>query len=175
MAFNKEIYDIEKISQGQYAQAIGISNEVAENDRGSLNRGRSLKVTAGDSESSVVHVTGDQEAACRSPWAKVELVIPAFGKPDLILPAFLKKVEVGAFEGIAATVVEVPANCVFIGKHALRNCPYLTRIRIPAGCFLGEDVFDGSKLVFVYGTVGSSTESYCNEATHGNCVFIPVE
>ena len=55
MAFNKEIYDIEKISQGQYAQAIGISNEVAENDSGSLNLGRSLKVTAGDSESSAVH------------------------------------------------------------------------------------------------------------------------
>ncbi len=99
--------------------------------------------------------------------------IPAFGIPDFTLPAGLAALEAEAFEGIAASVVDVPANCLSIGDHAFRNCQSLTQIRIPAGCALGQDVFDGCTLVYVYGTAGSSAEAYCQ--SHENCVFVPVK
>ena len=99
--------------------------------------------------------------------------IPAFGTPDFTLPAFLTTVEMEAFEGVAASVVDVPASCTSIGDHAFRNCPNLTQIRIPENCALGVDVFDGCTQVYVYGTAGSSAETYCS--THANCVFVPIE
>ena len=93
-----------------------------------------------------------------------------FDNPDFTLPTGLTAVETEAFEGAAMTMVSVPENCSSIGDHAFRNCPYLTQIRIPAGCALGEDVFDGCTLVYVFGTVGSPAETYC--LSHDNCVFV---
>lgn len=101
------------------------------------------------------------------------LPAPTFDVPDFTLPAFLTTVEEAAFEGIAASVVDVPASCAGIDDHAFRNCPNLTQIRIPAACVLGTDVFDGCTLVYVFGAAGSSAEAYCQ--THTNCVFVPVE
>ena len=43
-------------------------------------------------------------------------------------------------------------------------------IRIPAGCVLGRDVFDGCGTVYVYGAAGSDAERYCSE--QDNCVFV---
>ena len=43
-------------------------------------------------------------------------------------------------------------------------------IRIPAGCQLGERVFDGCTKVYVFGAAGSDAERYCSE--HPNCVFV---
>ncbi len=97
---------------------------------------------------------------------------PAFGMPDFILPAGLTEVEEGAFEGIAASVVEVPENCVSIGAGAFRNCPNLTQIRIPADCSIGTDAFDGCTLVYIYSAPGSGAETYCDDPTHDNCVFV---
>jgi hypothetical protein len=97
----------------------------------------------------------------------------AFSTPDFTLPAFLTTVEEEAFEGIAASVVDIPESCVSIGAHAFRNCPNLTQIRIPDGCTLGTDVFDSCEMVYVYGTAGSSAEAYCS--THANCEFVPLE
>ena len=101
------------------------------------------------------------------------LVIAPFGTPDFILPAALTTVEAEAFEGIAASVVDIPANCTSIGDHAFRNCPNLTQIRIPENCALGVDVFDGCAMVYVFGTADSPAESYCS--THANCVFVAAE
>ena len=100
---------------------------------------------------------------------------PAFGVPDFTLPADLTAVEAEAFEGIAACAVDVPAACTSLGDRAFRNCPNLTRIRIPAGCELGEDVFDLCGTVYVYSRAGSSAEAYCNDPWHSNCVFVPVD
>ncbi len=97
---------------------------------------------------------------------------PAFGTPDFILPAGLTEVEEGAFEGIAASVVEVPEDCVSIGAGAFRNCPNLTQIRIPADCSIGTDAFDGCTLVYIYSAPGSGAETYCDDPTHDNCVFV---
>ncbi len=90
--------------------------------------------------------------------------------PDFTLPAGLTGVEAEAFEGAAMTAVDIPADCLSIGDHAFRNCTGLTQIRIPAGCVLGEDVFDGCPLVYVRGTADSPAETWC--LGHDNCVFV---
>ena len=95
---------------------------------------------------------------------------PAFGTPDFMIPTGATTIEANAFEGVAATVVQIPANCASIGDYAFKDCASLTKIRIPAGCALGADVFDGCGTVYVYGTAGSPAESYC--LSHGNCVFV---
>ena len=43
-------------------------------------------------------------------------------------------------------------------------------IRVPAGCTLGADVFDGCENVYAFGALGSDEERYCTE--HTNCVFV---
>ena len=101
------------------------------------------------------------------------LPAPVFGAPDFTLPAALTTVEAEAFEGIAASVVDVPANCAAIGDRAFRSCPNLTQIRIPDNCALGTDVFEGCATVVVFGAAESSAEYYCE--SHDNCVFVPVE
>ena len=93
-----------------------------------------------------------------------------FGTPDFILPTGLTAIEASAFEGIAATAVQIPANCASIGDYAFKDCECLNRIRIPAGCELGTGVFDGCGKVYVYGTAGSTAEAYCQ--SHSNCVFV---
>ena len=98
------------------------------------------------------------------------VVAPGFGTPDYVLPAGLTTVEAEAFEGIPAMVVDIPVRCAALGDRAFRNCPNLFQIRIPAGCALGKDVFDGYPLVYVYGAPNSPAQAYC--FSHGNCVFI---
>ena len=100
------------------------------------------------------------------------LIAPVFGTPDFTLPAGLTEIDAEAFAGAVMTAVDIPASCSFIGDRAFAGCTALTKIRIPAGCDLGEDVFDGCTLVYVYGTVGSSAEAYC--ASHANCTFADV-
>ena len=80
-----------------------------------------------------------------------------------------------AFEGISASVVDVPASCRSLGDYAFRNCRSLTQIRIPAGCELGEEVFDGCGTVYIYGAPGSSAEAWCSSLLNHNCIFVPVE
>lgn len=95
-----------------------------------------------------------------------------FGAPDFVIPAGVTAIETSAFEGVAATIVEIPANCTSIGDYAFKNCAHLTQIRIPADCALGTDVFDGCEKVYVFSAAGSPAEAYCSAPGHGNCVFI---
>ena len=96
-----------------------------------------------------------------------------FGTADFILPAGVTAVEESAFEGGAMTAVVIPEGCTSIGDYAFRDCAGLSRIRIPANCDLGTDVFAGCGTVYVYGAAGSPAEAYCQ--SHGNCVFVPAE
>ena len=93
-----------------------------------------------------------------------------FGTADFTLPAGTLTIEANAFEGAAMTVVSIPEGCERIGDYAFRNCAGLSRIRIPANCALGTDVFDGCGTVYVFGAAGSPAEAYC--AAHENCVFV---
>ncbi len=86
------------------------------------------------------------------------------------LPAGTRTVEANAFEGAAMASVFLPDGCTAIGDYAFKDCAGLTRIRIPAGCALGTDVFDGCGTVYVLGTAGSAAETYCQD--HSNCVFV---
>ena len=98
------------------------------------------------------------------------LPAPAFGTPDFTLPAAIQAIEANAFEGIAASIVDVPTGCASIGDYAFKDCKSLTQIRIPEDCQLGRDVFDGCTLVYIFGTAGSSAETYCRD--HDHCVFV---
>ena len=95
----------------------------------------------------------------------------AFGTPDVILPSRLTAIEADAFAGTAAKAVRVPDGCQSIGAHAFRDSTALREIRIPAGCALGEDVFTGCSLVFVFGKAGSPAEAHCQGRV--NTIFIP--
>ena len=97
-------------------------------------------------------------------------VLPVYGVPDFILPTDITAIEANAFEGAAMTAVSIPDGCGTIGDYAFQDCASLTQIRIPAGCALGTDVFDGCGLVYVFGQAGSPAEAYCQ--SHGNCVFV---
>ena len=100
------------------------------------------------------------------------VTVPAFGTPDLVLPASLTEIQAETFEGAGMKAVLVPAQVTSIGARAFRNCARLERIRIPAGCTLGENVFEGCGLVFVYSAAGSPAEAYCSDPAHSNCVFV---
>ena len=100
------------------------------------------------------------------------LPTPAFVEPDFTLPMSISTIEANAFEGIAATVVDIPEGCESIGDYAFKACPNLTQIRIPASVIsIGADIFNGcTHKVFIFGTAGSEAETYCQD--HINCLFI---
>ena len=123
----------------------------------------------------VTRRVGNGAASTASREASVTVLPPAFGTPDFTLPASLTAVEMEAFEGISASVVDVPASCRSLGAYAFRNCRSLTQIRVPAGCELGEEVFDGCGTVYIYSAPGSSAETWCSSLLNHNCIFVPVE
>ena len=110
----------------------------------------------------------DRNAVIRAEFADLPT---AFGTSDVILPSRLTAIGADAFAATAAKIVQVPDECRSIGAHAFRDSAALREIRIPAGCALGEDVFTGCPLVFVFGRAGSSAEEYCQGRV--NIIFIP--
>jgi len=122
-------------------------------------------------------ILAENENACTLTMPEGKVVIrlllaPVFDSPDFTLPADLTEIGEEAFQGAKMNVALIPEQVTFIGSHAFRNCESLTQIRIPAGCGLGTDVFDGCGQVFVYGSVGSEAEAYCSDPEHSNCIFI---
>lgn len=97
---------------------------------------------------------------------------PVFGTADFVLPAYINAIEANAFEGVAATVVDIPSGCTAIGNYAFKYCPNLTQIRIPVSVTtIGTDIFNGcAHTVYVFGTANSEAETYCQD--HTNCVFV---
>lgn len=115
-------------------------------------------------------VTDASGGSLRSNTVTLTIRYPAFGTPDLIMPAGTRAIGASAFEGIAARIVTVSAGCTNIADYAFRNSS-VQHIRIPASCTLGTGVFDGCESVLIYGTAGSPAEAYC--LNHSNCVFVP--
>lgn len=97
---------------------------------------------------------------------------PACGEPDFTLPAMIRTIEDGAFEGTDAEIVYIPDGCTSIGQGAFRNCPSLTQIRIPAGCAIGEGAFDGCGTVYVFAPADSPAQTFCEDPANPNCIFI---
>lgn len=61
----------------------------------------------------------------------------------LDLPTSLKYISKSAFDGSGLESVTIPATVLFIGDHAFRNCPNLSRVEVLATVppTLGADVF----------------------------------
>ena len=93
-----------------------------------------------------------------------------FGTPDFTLPASITLIEEYAFQGIDAQIVYIPDGCTEIEPYAFKDCKKLTRVRIPAGCAIGEFAFDGCEDLYIFSTPGGGAEQYC--ANHGNCTFV---
>ncbi len=96
--------------------------------------------------------------------------LPDFGTPDFTLPAAVQTVEANAFEGGDMQILYIQDACTSVGDFAFKDCGSLTRARIPEGCALGTDVFDGCTRVYVFGRANSPAETYC--LTHENCIFV---
>ena len=95
----------------------------------------------------------------------------SFDNADFILPADTRSVEANAFQGDTYIIaVVIPDLCGNIGQEAFKDCTNLSYIRIPQGCRIGEDAFDGCRWVRIYGTEGSPAWQYCE--THDNCTFV---
>ncbi len=92
-----------------------------------------------------------------------------FAEPDFVLPSALNEIGDSAFEGITATTIYVPDNCVSIGSYAFRNAS-IRQIRIPENCSIADTAFDGCTKVEIFGTPGSPAETYCS--SHDNCRFL---
>ena len=92
--------------------------------------------------------------------------------PDFTLPAMIRTIEDGAFEGIDAEIVYIPDGCTSIGRGAFRSCESLTQIRVPVGCAIGEGAFDGCGTVFVFAPAGSPAQTFCADPANPNCIFI---
>ncbi len=93
-----------------------------------------------------------------------------FGTPDFTLPDDVAVIQDEAFAGIKASVVLIPSTCTGIGARTFINSTSLKQIRIPAGCAVGEDAFEGCSSVQIFGTAGSPAEEYCK--SHSNCTFV---
>ena len=93
-----------------------------------------------------------------------------FYDPDFTLPAHITRIEEEAFEGGDMSVVYIPDSCLSIGAHAFRNCRVLTKIRIPAGCEIGEGAFDGCGEMYIFSSENSYAKTYCD--SHDNCEFV---
>ena len=68
-----------------------------------------------------------------------------------------------------ASIVYIPDGCEKICNYAFMNSA-VTQIRIPTDCEIGENVFEGCKLVIIFGAPGSEAENYCDE--YDNCIFV---
>ena len=91
------------------------------------------------------------------------IIRPVYGEPDFVLPAAVQTIGESAFEGASMSVVYIPDSCTGIGSFAFKDCSSLSQIRVPAGCTISENAFDGCGNVFIFGTPGSSAEEYCAE------------
>lgn len=60
----------------------------------------------------------------------------------MILPASLKRIESGAFEGIGAEAVFIPAGCEYIGPGAFVNCGNLVYVEYYEGTEVAADAFE---------------------------------
>ena len=65
------------------------------------------------------------------------------GGGELRLPAGTEEIEDYAFEGGKFEAVIVPDGCGYIGHGAFKDCKELVYARVPGGCFVEEDAFEG--------------------------------
>ncbi len=67
-------------------------------------------------------------------------VIPDSGK--LILPEGLTEIGTEAFTGIAAEMVVIPEECVYVADRAFADCPWLLVVSVPWDCQIEDGAFE---------------------------------
>ena len=93
--------------------------------------------------------------------------------PDFRLPAYLVTIEERAFEGIAATAIEVSGNTTTIGSRAFADCGALQQVTLPASVnYIANDAFDGCGELICFGYPGTVAEGFAYD--HG-WTFINLE
>ena len=95
---------------------------------------------------------------------------PAFGQATFTLPAELRTIEAGAFEGDTSITVVDAHGCTAIGAGAFKGCTGLTQILLPKNCRIASNAFALCDKVFVYAPAGGTTQTACSRIT--NCVFV---
>lgn len=86
----------------------------------------------------------------------ISVAVLSDDRSSLAMPGLLVKIDESAFEGIAATNVEVTENVTAIGKRAFADCDNLREITIPATVTeIDDQAFEGCHDVKVYGYPGT--------------------
>ena len=178
---------------GENAQAIGVSNEVAENDSGTLVLGDITAWTEENEESPMNYKL--REGACHGGWVKLTAceehnldtgLIVQFcrwcgragdfaGKGDFVLPGSLKGIAQGAFAGLPMRSAYIPDGCEAVGSGAFAGCAALEQVRIPDSVKLediGEDAFPADAELILIGTVGGTAAQLAADPAHPAWKFI---
>ena len=155
------------VAEGGKLTAAGITQAVSGSVRNAV-AGTGWTDAAGTAGMAyiAVNTTGQTLA-----YKKVQFPVPPFGTPDFTLPAAIRTIEAGAFEGAAMKIVSVPEGCAAIGANAFKDCAKLWQIRVPANCAIGDGAFSGCGTVYIYAPAGSPAESFCAAPANANCVF----
>ena len=87
-----------------------------------------------------------------------------FGPATFTLPAAIRTIEEGAFEGNPAmSVVYVPDTCTRIDANVFKDCTGLKQIRLPKDCAIDDSAFTGcTGLIAIYAPAGGTTETWAN-------------
>ena len=78
----------------------------------------------------------------------------------LVVPQYVREIEEGAFENIAASSAYVYDKCSKIGAGAFSKCKNLKTIRLPKDCEIGDGCFNGSPLTTITGPAGGTTQAW---------------
>ncbi len=172
---------------GSTAQAIGVNNEAAGLDIGTLTLGANMKV-CGSADGTEYVNESQRISACHGGEVRIECCehnfvnglciwcgtgFAAFGTPDFTLPSALTVIEDNAFEGDVGITIVDAHSCSSIGAEAFRGCIGLAQIRLMQNCTIDATAFDGCGIVFVFAPAGGTTEAYCLE--HDNCEFVELQ
>ncbi len=106
-------------------------------------------------------VTVGEDLKLYAQWA---LAVMTPDTADFVLPAGIRRIGSGAFEGAGVAAVYIPDGCTEIAAGAFKDCRALARVRIPATVlYIDDTAFDGCiRLEAIFGA-GAEAERIANK------------